>query len=248
MNAGGPPAKCGLYDPAREHDACGVGFVADITGRRSRGIVADGLKILHNMRHRGAVGADPAAGDGAGILLQLPHKFLREETKFDLPPDGEYAAGMVFFPRARGGLRGAKNAVEKFVRAEGQRLLGWRRVPVNNAGLGAGVRATEPDIRQVFIARGANCAAPGAFERKLFLIRKQIENAVRASSIAGREAFYIPSLSSRVLVYKGMLRAGQLREYYPDLADARMESALALVHQRFSTNTFPAWSRRIPTG
>ncbi|MDA8015407.1 MAG: glutamate synthase large subunit [Gammaproteobacteria bacterium] len=246
MKAGGPPAKCGLYDPAREHDACGVGFVADITGRKSSRIVSDGLEILNNMRHRGAVGADPAAGDGAGILLQLPRKFLREETDFDLPPDGEYAAGMVFFPRARGGLRGAKDAVEKFVRAEGQRLLGWRRVPVNNAGLGDGVRATEPDIRQVFIARGANCAAPGAFERKLFLIRKQIENAVRASSIAGREAFYIPSLSSRALVYKGMLRAAQLREYYPDLADARMESALALVHQRFSTNTFPAWGLAHP--
>jgi len=246
MKAGGLPAKHGLYDPAREHDACGVGFVADISGRKSRGIIADGLEVLNNMSHRGAVGADPTAGDGAGILLQLPHRFFRREAGFELPQAGDYAVGMAFLPRARGGLRDAKAAVEKCVRAGGQRLLGWRRVPVNSASLGASVGPTEPAIWQVFIARGGKEAGQDAFERKLFLIRKQIENTIRASGIAGKSDFYIASMSSRVLVYKGMLRARQLHEYYPDLADARMESALALVHQRFSTNTFPAWSMAHP--
>ena len=240
----------GLYDPGREHDACGVGFIADIKGGKSHGIVADGLKILNNMSHRGAVGADPQAGDGAGILLQLSDRFFEHETRFDLPAAGDYGIGMMFMPRIRADLAEATGVVERYILKEGQRVLGWREVPVNNENLGAGVLPTEPVIRQVFIARGLGCADNAAFERKLFVIRKQIEKRIRESAtqihLRGKMDFYIASMSSRVVVYKGMLLAGQLGEYYPDLLNHRMESALALVHQRFSTNTFPAWSMAHP--
>ena len=240
----------GLYDPGREHDACGVGFIADIKGGKSHGIVADGLKILNNMSHRGAVGADPQAGDGTGMLLQLSDRFFEHETRFDLPAAGDYGIGMMFMPRIRADLAEATGVVERYILEEGQRVLGWREVPVNNENLGAGVRLTEPVIRQVFIARGPGCADNAAFERKLFVIRKQIEKRIHESATQihgrGKADFYIASMSSRVVVYKGMLLAGQLGEYYPDLLNHRMESALALVHQRFSTNTFPAWSMAHP--
>ena len=240
----------GLYDPGREHDACGVGFIADIKGGKSHGIVADGLKILNNMSHRGAVGADPQAGDGAGMLLQLSDRFFEHETRFDLPAAGDYGIGMMFMPRIRADLAEATGVVERYILEEGQRVLGWREVPVNNENLGAGVLPTEPVIRQVFIARGPGCADNAAFERKLFVIRKQIEKRIHESATQihshGKADFYIASMSSRVVVYKGMLLAGQLGEYYPDLLNHRMESALALVHQRFSTNTFPAWSMAHP--
>ena len=231
----------GLYDPSREHDACGVGFIADLSGARSHNIVTRGLEILHNLSHRGAVGADPMAGDGAGMLLQISDPFFEGEVAFDLPAAGEYAVGMIFMPRTRAGLAEATGLVERYVLDEGQRVLGWRTVPVNNENLGDSVLPTEPLIRQVFIARAGDATDQDAFERKLFVIRKQIESRVDASDIRGKEDFYIASLSSRVVVYKGMLLAAQLSEYYPDLLSHRMESALALVHQRFSTNTFPAW-------
>lgn len=245
-----PPAQ-GLYDPAREHDACGVAFVVNISGEKRRKIIDDGLEILKNLSHRGAVGADPLAGDGAGMLLQLPARFFAEVAAFDLPPAGDYAVGMIFMPPASAAE--CKAVVERFVRAEGQTVLGWREVPTDNAGLGPSVLPTEPAIWQVFISRGGGGErAPGdtddsdAFERKLFVIRKQIENAVRASALPGAADFHVASLSSRVVNYKGMLLACQLGEYYADLADPRMESALALVHQRFSTNTFPAWKMAHP--
>lgn len=246
MTAGGLPPKQGLYDPGREHDACGVGFIADIKGGKSHGIVADGLEILNNLSHRGAVGADPMAGDGAGMLLQLSDRFFESETRFDLPAVGDYGIGMIFMPRTRSGLAEAAGVVERYILDEGQRVLGWREVPVNNENLGASVLLTEPVIRQVFIARGRGCADRSAFERKLFVIRKQIEKRIRESDIRGKTDFYLASMSSRVVVYKGMLLAGQLGEYYPDLLNHRMESALALVHQRFSTNTFPAWGMAHP--
>ena len=246
MSYGALPPKQGLYDPANEHDACGVGFVADIKGRKSHAIIEQGLTILERLTHRGAVGADPKAGDGAGILLQLPDAFLRKVAAFELPPAGDYAVGMLFLPR-NGESRGEAEAlIETIVRAEGQVLLGWRDVPVNNADLGESVIPTEPVIRQVFIGRGDSCADQAAFERKLFVIRKQIENRVRESQLEGKESFYFTSLSSRTIVYKGMLLAAQVGDYYPDLVDPDLVSALALVHQRFSTNTFPTWDLAHP--
>ena len=246
ITTAGVPPRQGLYDPRREHDACGVGFIADISGDKSHEIVARGLEILNNLSHRGAVGADPQAGDGAGMLLQLSDSFFENETRFDLPAAGDYAVGMVFMPRS--GLDQTTNVVERYIRNEGQRVLGWRTVPVNNENLGHSVLPTEPLIRQVFIARSSANGADtqDAFERKLFVIRKQIENHIRESDINDKADFYIASLSSRVIVYKGMLRAAQLGEYYPDLLNHRMASALSLVHQRFSTNTFPAWGMAHP--
>jgi len=226
MSYGALPPKQGLYDPANEHDACGVGFVADIKGRKSHEIIEQGLTILERLTHRGAVGADPKAGDGAGILLQIPDAFLRKAVTFELPNTGDYAVGMLFLPQ-NGESRGEAEAlIETIVAAEGQKLLGWRDVPVNNADLGESVIPTEPVIRQVFV--GSNCAGQDAFERKLFVIRKQIENRVRESQLEGKESFYFTSLSSRTI------------------KDPELVSALALVHQRFSTNTFPTWDLAHP--
>jgi len=238
------PPQQGLYNPANEHDACGVGFVADIKGRKSHQIVAQGLTILERLTHRGAVGADPKAGDGAGILLQMPDEFLRAVTGFALPEAGAYAVGMLFLPRESGPFEQACGMVEAAIRTEGQSVLGWRDVPVDNADLGESVLPTEPRIRQIFVGRGANCADQDAFERKLFVIRKQIEHLATAE--LGQGSLYFTSFSCRTLVYKGMLLAGQVGQYYADLRDERMVSALALVHQRFSTNTFPTWDLAHP--
>jgi glutamate synthase (NADPH/NADH) large chain len=246
MSQVGLPAKQGLYDPANEHDACGVGFVAHIKGRKSHDIVRQGLNILERLTHRGAVGADPRAGDGAGILIQIPDAFLRAVTGIDLPPPGEYAVGMLFLPPHPAGRGPIEKAVERVVADEGQRVLGWRDVPVDNSGLGESVLPTEPFIRQVLIGRGSSCADQNAFERTLFVIRKSLEKLVRESDFTDKGFFYVPSLSSRTLVYKGMLLAGQVGEFYRDLSDKRMVSALALVHQRFSTNTFPTWDLAHP--
>jgi len=246
MSQGALPPKQGLYDPRNEHDACGIGFIADIKGRKSHKIIRDGLTILERLTHRGAVGADPLAGDGAGILLQIPDAFLRGVSGCELPAEGEYAVGMLFLPRNEESRAECEATVERFITAEGQTLLGWRDVPVNNSGLGESVLPSEPFIRQVFIGRGSNTASQNTFERKLFIIRKQIENSVRDAALEGGDAFYFTSLSSRTLLYKGMLLAGQVGDYYDDLADERMTSALALVHQRFSTNTFPTWDLAQP--
>ena len=240
-----PPAQ-GLYDPRNEHDACGVGFVANIKGQKSHALLRQGLGILDRLTHRGAVGADPLAGDGAGILLQIPHGFFREEAAFALPAEGDYAIGMVFLPRNEASRIACEETIEALLAAEGQDLLGWRDVPVNNGGLGHSVKPTEPVVRQVFVGRGANCADRQVFERKLFVIRKQIEKRIREAELEGGRAFYFTSLSSRTIVYKGMLLARQVGEYYQDLRDERMQTALALVHQRFSTNTFPTWDLAHP--
>ncbi len=246
MIQGSLPPKQGLYDPANEHDACGVGFVADIEGRKSHKILRQGLEILERLTHRGATGADPQAGDGAGVLFQIPDAFMRAEAPVELPPVGSYAVGMVFLPRDPETRAHCEQLVARYVSAEGQAVLGWRDVPVDNSLLGGTVRASEPVIRQVFVGRGEACADQKAFERKLFVIRKQIEHHVRNAGLPGCAGFYIPSLSSRTIVYKGMLLAAQVADFYRDLIDERVVTALALVHQRFSTNTFPTWDLAHP--
>ena len=241
--------KAGLYDPELEHDNCGIGFVVNIKGRKSHDIVRQGLQILVNLDHRGAVGADPLAGDGAGLLIQLPDRLLREECAavgFDLPEPGRYGVGMVFLPREEKALAACMAACERSIADEGQVMLGWRDVPTDNACLGESVRDGEPLVRQVFVGRSAELADQDAFERKLFVIRKCVHRAIRENDLDPSETFYIPTLSSRTIGYKGMVLSGNLQKYYLDLDDERMESAMALVHQRFSTNTFPSWKLAQP--
>jgi glutamate synthase (NADPH/NADH) large chain len=243
------PAAQGLYKPLNEHDACGVGFIAHIKGEKSHAIVEHGLEILDNLTHRGATGYDPLLGDGAGILLQLPDAFVRRECEqlgISLPAPGDYGVGMIFLPKDATARAGIEELIGKFVEDEGQALLGWRDVPVDNSGLSEATIEVEPMIRQVFIGRGENCVDVDAFERKLFVIRKQVEHAVKAQNFTDGKQFYVPSMSARTIVYKGMLLARQVGEYYLDLADTALVSALALVHQRFSTNTFPSWDLAHP--
>jgi len=245
----GYPEKQGLYDPRNEHDACGFGFVVDIQARRSHDIVQKALTVLMNLEHRGAVGAEKNTGDGAGILLQTPHAFLEAEAAradIRLPKPGHYAAGMVFLPPNSAGLAACLRTFEEVVRAEGQAVLGWRDVPTDNAALGPTAKASQPVIRQVFVGRGASCADELAFERKLYVIRRLVEKKISRSAIPGRTHFYVPSLSFKTIVYKGMLNATQLRDFYPDLSNPAVASSLAMVHSRFSTNTFPSWSRAHP--
>ena len=246
----GPPPKQGLYDPQFEHEACGVGFVVNIKGRKSHGIIQQALQILLNLDHRGACGCEANTGDGAGILIQPPHDFLKivaKEARVTLPASGEYGVGMVFLPQDREQRAECEKIFARIVSEEGQKLLGWRTVPTNNASLGATARLSEPVVRQAFIKRDSKSSDDLAFERKLYVIRKRAENEIRYSGgIPGGDFFYLPSLSSNTLVYKGMLLTTQLREYYPDLSHPAMESALALVHSRFSTNTFPSWNRAHP--
>ncbi|MDP2795590.1 MAG: glutamate synthase-related protein [Sulfurisoma sp.] len=247
------PARQGLYDPANEHDACGVGFVAHIKNRKSHAIVEQGLKILENLTHRGATGYDPLLGDGAGILIQMPDGFLREETVklgIRLPAAGHYGCGNIFLPQSANGRAACESAIARIVHEAGQQFLGWRDVPRDNKGLAQAARDTEPAIRQVFIAkgvgRGGEAIDQDAFERKLFVIRKRVEHEVRRLKLADGRQFYVPTLSSRTINYKGLLLAHQVGEYYLDLKDKRVVSALALVHQRFSTNTFPTWDLAHP--
>ncbi|MEK7793355.1 MAG: glutamate synthase subunit alpha, partial [Candidatus Hydrogenedentota bacterium] len=233
----------GLYDPQYEHDACGIGFVANIDGRRSHDVVRQGIQVLENLVHRGACGCDPDTGDGAGMTFQQPHEFFLEEAErlgFALPDRGKYAAGMVFMPHDAGDREACRAIVEKHILAEGQKVLGWRDVPRNSSALGWLAREGEPVIQQVFVRR-AEVKNTDAFERKLYLIRKQIEREVHASDLKSKDQFYICSLSARTIVYKGLMLADQIQKYYVDLENERFTSALAMVHQRYSTNTFPAW-------
>ena len=249
MTTGTLPPRQGLYDPANEHDACGVGFVANVKGRKSHELVRQGLCILENLTHRGAVGADPCAGDGAGILIQIPDTFLREECNglgISLPEAEFYGVGMLFLPQPQDTRHQCEQLIEQTISEEGQSLIGWRDVPTNNNGLGESVKLVEPVIRQAFISRGDNCTTTDDFERKLFIIRKRVENAIRTSGLEGSECFYVPSMSARTVCYKGMLLANQVNSYYADLNDERVTTALALVHQRFSTNTFPSWDLAHP--
>jgi len=239
----------GLYDPRYEHDACGVGFVAHIKNTKSHDIVARGLRILCNLEHRGAVGADPLAGDGAGILIQVPDELFRAESAklgFSLPTVGDYAVGMTFLPQDADARAACQETLERFAKAEGQTVLGWRDVPVQHSALGESIKPNAPIIRQIFIGRGANAADVDAFERKLFVIRKQTHADVRSKKVDPSGSFYIASLSTRTVVYKGMVIAARLAPFYDDLRDERLKSAIALVHQRFSTNTFPSWELAHP--
>ncbi|WP_417667723.1 glutamate synthase large subunit [Roseibium sp.] len=246
----GEAADKGLYNPSREHDACGVGFVAHMKGEKSHRVVADGLQVLENLTHRGAVGADPLMGDGAGMLVQIPHDFFAAELDSQgiaLPEKGEYGVGFLFLPQDADLRAKCEEIVERVISTEGQSLIGWRDVPVDNSSLSKApdIAATEPVSRQVFIKRAAG-EDENAFERRLFILRKVISNTLRAETDAIDNGFYIVSLSSRTIVYKGMFLAYQLGAYYNDLKDERFVSALALVHQRFSTNTFPSWDLSHP--
>ena len=242
-SAGVPPAQ-GLYDPAHEHDACGVGFVVDIKGRRSHAIVSQALEVLKNLLHRGACGCEVNTGDGAGILIQMPHAFLARECGrlgIHLPGPGHYGAGLVFLPRDPAQAAECERILEGMVRDEGQTVLGWRDVPTDSSAVGPSARAVEPRFRQIFVGRAEGVPDRAAFERKLFVIRKRTEHAVGRTGLAERKFFYIPSLSANTLIYKGMLSADQIEGMFPDVTDPLVDSALALVHQRFSTNTFPSW-------
>jgi glutamate synthase (NADPH) large chain len=235
----------GLYDPVNEHDACGVGFVAHIKGNQSHSIIEQGLLILKNLDHRGAVGADPLMGDGAGILIQIPDQYFRDEMAkqgVELPPPGEYGVGMVFLPKEHASRIACEQEIERAVRIEGQVVLGWRNVPVDETmPMSPTVKAKEPVIRQIFIGRGPDIMVTDALERKLYVIRKSSGHAIQALKLLHGKEFFVPSMSARTIVYKGLLLADQVGLYYKDLQDPRCISALALVHQRFSTNTFPEW-------
>ncbi len=245
----GTPAPQGLYDPVLDKDSCGVGFVADIKGRKSHQIIEDGLSILCNLEHRGAVGADPRMGDGAGILVQIPHKFFAKRAKelgFELPEPGRYAVGQLFMPREKNWRQIVRDIYAEIIAREGFELLGWRDVPTDNSTLGESVKPTEPKHMQVFIGLGSKKLSEDEFERRLYILRKSISNAIYRRRDRRVSDYYPVSVSCRTVVYKGMFLADQLETYYPDLHEPDFESALALVHQRFSTNTLPAWSLAHP--
>ncbi|TEB11462.1 glutamate synthase large subunit [Pelotomaculum propionicicum] len=249
MNGSGLPPKQGLYDPKFERDACGIGFVANIKGVKSNDIIKKALTVLQNLDHRGARGAELNTGDGAGILMQIPHGFFEKECSalgFQLPPAGSYGVGMLFLSTDEALRIKCEQELARIIHEEGQTLLGWRTVPTDNSTIGETARKVEPYIRQVFVAKNPVVGDKMAFERKLYIIRKRAENEVRARLLQGGGTFYFPSFSCRTIVYKGMLIPEQVTEYYTDLNDPDLETALALIHSRFSTNTFPSWERAHP--
>ena len=245
----GFPAKQGLYDPQNEHDACGVGFICNLHGKKSHDIIHHALEILVRLTHRGAAGSDPLTGDGAGILLQIPHNFYKREAKklgIELPDPKAYGTGLVFLPQDEAQRDACKKILEETVASEGQKLLGWRKVPTCNKFIGKTAKASEPDIWQIFIGRSDAVKSEREFDRMLYIIRKVAENRIFKSDMADRNDFYIPTLTCRIIIYKGLLLPEQMEGYYTDLLDPEFESALALVHQRYSTNTFPAWKLAQP--
>ena len=254
-NSIGYPEKQGLYDPAFEKDNCGVGFVANIRGEKTNGIIKKGLKVLVNLTHRGAVGADPKTGDGAGILVQIPDEFFRiscDNLGLELPRAGKYAVGMVFLPKEPALRFQCEGILERIAEEEGQKILGWRSVPIDNRNIGDTAKGTEPIIRQLFLGSTFKDAdltddeLQEEFERRLYIIRKRAEKEVIKLVNRSTEYFYICSLSSRTIVYKGLLLAEQIKGFYVDLQDINFKSALCLVHQRYSTNTFPTWDLAQP--
>ncbi|WP_219835793.1 glutamate synthase large subunit [Paenibacillus sp. R14(2021)] len=245
----GLPPKQGLYDPQYEKDACGMGFVANIKGLKSHTIIQQALTVLENMEHRGGQGSEPNTGDGAGILLQIPHAFFARELKssgVELPASGDYAVGMLFLSQDESVRSKHERELEAIIREEGQTLLGWRTVPTNDEKLGFSAKSVKPFVRQVFIGRNDALKDELAFERKIYVIRKRAELAIRYSGMEGADSFYFSSFSSKKIVYKGMLTTEQVRSFYVELNDEAMETAIALVHSRFSTNTFPSWERAHP--
>jgi glutamate synthase domain-containing protein 2/glutamate synthase domain-containing protein 1/glutamate synthase domain-containing protein 3 len=247
VSTGLPPAQ-GLYDPRNEHDACGIGFVASVKGQKSHDIIVKGIQVLINLTHRGACGCDPETGDGAGVLIQIPHKFFARECAklgFTLPPAGEYGVGMVFLPVERHARLRCEGIVERIARDEGLTLLGWRDTPIDGAAIGRVARVSQPYIQQIFVSRGKGMTED-LLERKLYVVRKRAESEIAASDVPDKDFFYMPSLSARTIVYKGLLLAPQIANFYPELRDPDVVSALCLVHQRFSTNTFPTWQLAHP--
>jgi glutamate synthase domain-containing protein 2/glutamate synthase domain-containing protein 1/glutamate synthase domain-containing protein 3 len=243
------PKAQGLYHPQNEHDACGVGFICNLHGKKSHDIIHHALEILIRLTHRGASGSDPLTGDGAGILLQIPHKFYQKkcaELGIALPAEKEYGTGLVFLPQDKKDREACIKLLEEAVTAEGQKLLGWRTLPTNNSSIGKTAKKSEPYVMQIFIGRGEGITDDRTFDRMLYLIRKSAENKIFHSGIKNKDDFYIPTLTCRIIIYKGLLLPEQMEAYYPDLLDPEFESALALVHQRFSTNTFPAWKLAQP--
>ena len=237
----------GLYHPSTEHDSCGVGFVVDIKGRQSHRIVKDALTILKNLLHRGACGCEENTGDGVGILIQKPDRFFRRVCRdMDLPEHDRYGAGLVFLPVSPDQARQCETVCEEIVAEEGQHVLGWRDVPTDDSSLGPTARAGEPDFKQIFIGCSSEITEPAAFERKLYLIRKRVEHRIWNSGLSEKKLFYVPSLSYRTFLYKGMLTGLQIESMFPDISDPDVVSAMALVHQRFSTNTLPEWKLAQP--
>src|SRR5713101_202479 len=242
-----PPAQ-GLYHPANEHDSCGIGFVVNISGQKSHDIVAKGIQVLINLTHRGACGCDPETGDGAGVLIQIPHKFFTRECAqlgFTLPEPGEYGVGMVFLPVEKHQRLQCEGILERIAREEGLIVLGWRDTPIDGSAIGRVARNSQPYIEQIFIRR-AHDMTEDQLERKLYVVRKRAENEIAGSDIPDKDFFYVPSLSCRTIVYKGLLLAPQIAKFYEELSDPDVMSALCLVHQRFSTNTFPSWQLAHP--
>jgi glutamate synthase domain-containing protein 2/glutamate synthase domain-containing protein 1/glutamate synthase domain-containing protein 3 len=244
----GLPAPQGLYDPRLEHDACGIGFVASVKGHKSHDIIQKGIQVLINLAHRGACGCDPETGDGAGMLIQIPHKFFARECAalgFTLPAPGQYGVGMTFLPVEPHQRLSCEGILERVIREEGLTVLGWRDTPVDGDAIGRVARASQPYIQQVFVGAPSGLD-PDAFERKLYIIRKRAESEVAATNLPNKADFYLPSLSARTIVYKGLLLAPQMAHFYGELSDPDVTSALCLVHQRFSTNTFPTWQLAHP--
>src|SRR5216684_3185091 len=244
----GLPARQGLYDPANERDSCGIGFVANIKGQKSHEIILKGIQVLINLTHRGACGCDPETGDGAGVLIQIPHKFFARECSrlgFTLPEPGEYGVGMVFLPVEKQERLQCEGILERIAREEGLTVLGWRDTPIDGSAIGRVARNSQPYIEQIFIRRGPEMTED-QLERKLYVVRKRAEIEIAQSEIADKEFFYLPSLSCRTIVYKGLLLAPQIAKFYEELSDPDVMSALCLVHQRFSTNTFPSWQLAHP--
>ena len=248
MYSNGFPEKQGLFNPENEKDSCGVGFIVNTKGEISHKIVKSGLEILKNMEHRGAAGSDPKTGDGAGIMTQIPDEFFRifcGNDGIDLPESGRYGIGMVFLPKEPALRLQCEGIIERVIRDTGNKTLGWRFVPTDNKSIGETARGTEPVVRQVFI-EDMKASGQLSFERSLYLIRKRVESEIDRLVKRNKEYFYVCSMSSRTIVYKGLLLADQIEKYYLDLNDINYKSSMALVHQRFSTNTFPTWDLAQP--
>ena len=241
--------KQGLYDPRFEHDSCGVGFVCNVKGEKTHEIIVQGLKVLKRLSHRGATGSDPETGDGAGILIQIPHDFFAGECgeiKIDLPPPGKYGTGLIFLPVDKKERIFCKKLFSKAVEELGQKVLGWREVPVSESVIGKTAKEIRPVIEQIFISRNENIKDTLDFERKLYLIRKHVENVIRSSKLKQKAFFYITNISCRTFIYKGLLMPSQLERFFPDLGNEKLASSLCIVHSRYSTNTFPSWDLSQP--
>lgn len=240
------PEKQGLYSPENEHDNCGAGFICSLQGKKTNDIIHKALDILDKLEHRGAVSADGKTGDGAGILIEIPHDFLKEQCAFELPELHQYAVGMVFLPQKDNQRQFCINTLETELKNQGLSILGWREVPVDPIHVGEIAAQTEPSIMQVFVGKGQEDLSDAAFNTKLFIARKISEHKVKASKLSQASYFYLPSLSTHTLIYKGLLIPEDIKAYYKDLNDPAVVTRLALVHQRFSTNTFPTWDLAQP--